>query len=80
MKEHDRWLLARRQLDRRLVGRRSNSNLPALADLVVARPILSAGLIARELKVTPRAAQDLVAELDLREMTGRGRYRAWGIL
>ena len=56
MKEHDRWLLARRQLDRRLVGRRSNSSLPALADLVVARPILSAGLIARELKVTPRAA------------------------
>jgi hypothetical protein len=80
MKEHDRWLLARRQLDRRLVGRRSNSSLPALADLVVARPILSAGLIARELKVTARAAQDLVAELDLREMTGRGRYRAWGIL
>ena len=80
MKEHDRWLLARRQLDRKLVGRRSNSSLPALADLVVARPILSAGLIARELKVTPRAAQDLVTELDLREMTGRGRYRAWGIL
>jgi len=80
MKEHDRWLLARRQLDRRLVGRRSNSSLPALAELVIARPILSAGLIARELKVTPRAAQDLVAELDLREMTGRGRYRAWGIL
>ena len=80
MKAHDRWLLARRQLDRRLVGRRSNSSLPALADLVVARPILSAGLIARELKVTPRAAQDLVAKLNLREMTGRGRYRAWGIL
>jgi hypothetical protein len=80
MKEHDRWLLARRQLDRRLVGRRSNSSLPALADLVIARPILSAGLIARELKVTPRAAQDLVAELNLREMTGRGRYRAWGII
>ena len=80
MKEHDRWLLARRRLDRRLVGRRSNSSLPALADLVVARPILSAGLIARELKVSSRAAQDLVAALDLRELTGRGRYRAWGIL
>jgi HTH DNA binding domain len=26
------------------------------------------------------AAQDLVAELELREMTGRRRYRAWGIL
>ena len=32
------------------------------------------------LKITPRAAQDLVAELGLREATGRGRYRAWGIL
>jgi hypothetical protein len=52
----------------------------ARADLVVARLILSAGLIARELKVTPRAVQDLVAALDQREMTGRGRYRAWGIL
>lgn len=80
MKEHDRWLLSRRQLDRRLVGRRSNSSLPALADLVVARPIPSAGMIARELKVAPRAAQDLVAELDLREMTGRGRHRAWGMM
>src|SRR6202040_1011347 len=48
MKEHDRWLLARRQLDRRLVGRRSNSSLPALADLVISRPVLSVGMIARE--------------------------------
>ena len=72
-------MIARRRLDRRLVGRRSNSSLPALVELVIARPNPIDG-IARELKVTPRAAQDLVAELDLREMTGRGRYRAWGIL
>ena len=44
------------------------------------RPIASAGMIAAELKITPRAAQDLVGELGLREATGRGRYRAWGIL
>ncbi|UGX89676.1 hypothetical protein G6321_00000855 (plasmid) [Bradyrhizobium barranii subsp. barranii] len=25
-------------------------------------------------------AQNLVAELDLREATGRERYRAWGVL
>jgi hypothetical protein len=37
-------------------------------------------MIAAALGVTPRAAQDMVAELGLREMTGRGRYRAWGIL
>ena len=38
---------------------------PRSRDLVVARPILSAGHDCPELKVTPRAAQDLVAEIDL---------------
>jgi Protein of unknown function (DUF1612)/HTH DNA binding domain len=80
MKDHDRWLLARQMLERKLVGRRKNSHLGALIDVVLATPIASAGLIARELGVTPRAAQNLVAELGLREATGRGRYRAWGIL
>ena len=80
LKDHDRWLNTRRQLERKLVGRRSTSNLPALIDLVMATPIASAGMIAKELGVTPRAAQDLVAELGLREATGRGSYRAWGIL
>ena len=80
MKDHDRWLLARQLLERKLTGRRSTSHLAALIDLVLAHPIASAGLIAKELGVTPRAAQNLVAELGLREATGRGRYRAWGIL
>ena len=67
-------------LERKLVGKRKNSHMGALIDLVLAHPIASAGLIAKELGVTPRAAQNLVAELGLREATGRGRYRAWGIL
>jgi hypothetical protein len=80
MKDHDRWLLARRSLEGKLRGRRSSSRLSALVEFILARPIASAGMIAAELGVTPRAAQDMVAELGLREMTGRGRYRAWGIL
>ena len=67
-------------LARKLDGRRATSKLPALLDYVLTRPIVSAGMIAAELKITPRAAQNLVAELGLREATGRGRYRAWGIL
>ena len=51
-----------------------------MLEYVLARPIVSAGMIAEELRITTRAAQDLVAELGLREATGRGRYRAWGIL
>lgn len=80
LKDHDRWLTARTLLARKLGGRRSTSRLPALLDYVLTRPIVSAGMIAEELRVTPRAAQDMVAELGLREATGRGRYRAWGIL
>jgi hypothetical protein len=79
MKDHDRWLLARQQLERKLVGRRRNSHMGALIDLVLTHPIASAGMIAKQLGVTPRAAQNLVGELGLREATGRGRYRAWGV-
>src|SRR5215831_764026 len=80
LKDHDRWLTGRNLLARKLAGRRSTSSLPALLDYVLARPIVSAGMIAKELKITSRAAQDLVGELGLREATGRRRYRAWGIL
>ncbi|KAB2706053.1 hypothetical protein FHW20_004254 [Ochrobactrum intermedium] len=79
-KEHDRLLLARQMLERRLTGRRASSNLPRLIELVLARPLVSAGIIAAELNITPRAALRLVEELNLRERTGRGRFRAWGIV
>jgi hypothetical protein len=79
-KEHDRLLLARQMLERRLVGRRASSNLPGLIDLVLARPLVSADMIVADLDITPRAALRLVEELNLREMTGRGRFPAWGIL
>jgi hypothetical protein len=79
LKDHDRWLNQRTLLARKLDGRRATSKLPALLDYVLTRPVVSAGMIADELGITPRAAQNLVAELGLREATGRGRYRAWGI-
>ncbi|MGV1793549.1 RHE_PE00001 family protein [Rhizobium sp. A37_96] len=80
LKEHDRLVLAKQMLERRLVGRRSSSNLPGLIELVMSRPLVSAGMVAETLKVTQRAALRIVGELGLREMTGRGRFRAWGIL
>ena len=80
LKEHDRWAAARAILARQLAGRRATSRLPALVDYVITRPIVSAGMIAEELRITSRAAQNLVADLGLREATGRGRYRAWGII
>ncbi|MBY5466336.1 RHE_PE00001 family protein [Rhizobium leguminosarum] len=80
LKEHDRLALARKMMERRLVGRRTSSKLPELIELVISRPLVSAGMIAKELAVTPRAALRIVEELGLREMTGRGRFRAWGVL
>lgn len=80
LKEHDRLVLARQLLERRLIGRRSSSKLPELIELVMARPLVSAGMVAEALGVTPRAALRMVEELGLREMTGRGRCRAWGIV
>ncbi|WP_046117475.1 RHE_PE00001 family protein [Ensifer aridi] len=80
MKELDRLSLAKTQMEMRIRDRRSNSNLPGLIDLVLSRPIVSTALISRQLGVTPRGALNLVRELGLREMTGRGRYRGWGVL
>jgi hypothetical protein len=80
LKQHDRWLTARILLLRKLDGRRSTSRLPQLVEFALSRPLISAPMIGKALGVTPRAAQNLVAELGLRETTGRGRYRAWGIL
>lgn len=80
LKEHDRLALARKMMERRLIGKRASSKLPELIELVISRPLVSAGMIAKELAVTPRAALRIVEDLGLREMTGRGRFRAWGIL
>jgi hypothetical protein len=80
LKEHDRLALARQQLTHRLAGRRQSSKLPQLIDLVLSRPMVSSGMIAEALSVTPQGALKIASELNLRELTGRGRFRAWGIV
>ncbi|NEJ97336.1 DUF1612 domain-containing protein [Rhizobium leguminosarum] len=80
MKEHDRLTLAKTMMDRKLEGRRTSSKLPELVELVMARPLVSAGMVAKTLEVTPQAARRIVLELGIREVTGRGRFRAWGVI
>ncbi|MBX5159629.1 MULTISPECIES: RHE_PE00001 family protein [Rhizobium] len=80
LKEHDRLTLARRSMERRLIGRRTSSKLPELIELVMSRPLVSADIIVKAVGVTPQAAVRIVGELGLREMTGRGRFRAWGVI
>ncbi|RWL17304.1 MAG: DUF1612 domain-containing protein [Mesorhizobium sp.] len=80
LKEHDRLVLAKNQMARRLRDCRASSKLPNLVELVLSRPLVSTGMIQATLKVSKQGALNLVGELSLREMTGRGRFRAWGIL
>ncbi|TLW96087.1 RHE_PE00001 family protein [Rhizobium sp. MHM7A] len=80
LKEHDRLALARQMMERKLTGRRASSKLPELVELVMAQPLVSASMVVKTLGVTPQAARRIVGELGLREMTGRGRFRAWGIV
>lgn len=79
LKEQDRLALARTLFERKLEGRRTSSKLPELVELVMAKPLVSAKMVAKTLDVTPQAARRIVMELGLREMTGRGRFRAWGV-
>jgi hypothetical protein len=58
-KDHDRWLLARASRAGALKGRRGNSHLPQALDLALARPIVTAELLAHELKVLARAGRTL---------------------
>ncbi|QYA04850.1 RHE_PE00001 family protein [Rhizobium sp. B21/90] len=80
LKENDRLALARKMFERKLDGRRTSSKLPELVKMVMAKPLVSAGMVAKTLEVTPQAARRIVLELGLREMTGRGRFRAWGLV
>lgn len=78
--EHDRLVLARQVMERKLIGRRTSSKLPDLIEMVLARPLVHSGTVSKVLGVTPQAALKIIGELGLREMTGRGRFRAWGAI
>jgi hypothetical protein len=80
LKEHDRLTLAHQVMERKLIGRRTSSKLPELIEMVMARPLVHSGTVAKALGVTPQAALKIIGELGLREMTGRGRFRAWGVI
>jgi hypothetical protein len=82
-KDLDRLILARELMRRVTAKTRSNSKLPELVDLFLSRPLVTVPLGAKLLKVTPKAVDLMLAQLGgalPRELTGRTRYRAWGIV
>ncbi|MFA5952618.1 MAG: RHE_PE00001 family protein, partial [Hyphomicrobium sp.] len=79
----DRLTLARVVMLRRCEGRRGNSKLAELVDLFVASPLVTVQLAAARLEVSTQAVEAMLKELGAslpRELTGRKRYRAWGII
>jgi Protein of unknown function (DUF1612)/HTH DNA binding domain len=82
MKELERLTLARELLLRKCYGKRGNSKLPRLVELCLTSPIVSVPFAAKQLKVSQQAATIMIDELssNLRELTGRERYRAWAVM
>lgn len=60
---------------------RSTSRLPALADLLIRRPLVSAPMAAAALGITPQAVLRMLPRLGstVREMSGRTRFRVWSV-
>jgi Protein of unknown function (DUF1612)/HTH DNA binding domain len=82
-KDLERLILARDLMNRVADKCRSNSNLPGLVDLFLSRPLVTVPLGAKVLKVTPKAVDLMLLQLEgalPRELTGRRRYRGWGIV
>jgi len=82
-KDLDRLVLARKLTSRVTVKTRSNSKLSALVELFLSRPLVTVPLAAKLLQVTPKAVDLMLVQLGgalPRELTGRTRYRAWGIV
>jgi Protein of unknown function (DUF1612)/HTH DNA binding domain len=82
-KDLERLILARELMQRVTRECRANSKLPALVELFLSRPLVTVPLAAKLLKVTPKAVDLMLAQLGgtrPRELTGRSRYRAWGIV
>ena len=64
-------------------GRDRRSRLPAAVDLVLARPVVTPRGLAERLGITLQAANRILGGMAaggvVREVTGRGRFRAFGI-
>ena len=64
-------------------GRDRRSRLPAAVDLVLARPVVTPRGLAEKLGITLQAANRILAGMVeggvVREVTGRGRFRAFAV-
>ena len=74
LKEHDGLALARQMMERKLTGGRTSSKLPELVELVMARPLVSAGMVLKTLNVTRHQGLTM-GRMEI--LTGVERRRDW---
>lgn len=81
LSELQRLSLARLRLSKAIGARRAQSRAPALAELLLASPLVSAPLAASRLRISQQAVRALVPQLGptVREVSGRRRYQAWQV-
>lgn len=82
LKDLGQITLARQRMNSKLKGTRSNSKLPEFIELFMRKPLVMVPSAAKALKVTPQAIDGMIKALGTtlpREVTGRARFRAWGI-
>lgn len=77
--EMKRLDLARQVVLKRISGRRGHDRSAGLLDLLLARPLVSAPMVAEHLGVAGHSARRLLTGMgsSLMEVSGRSRYRAW---
>jgi hypothetical protein len=83
MADCDRLVLAKALMDRKLTTSKRDESLRAFVDLLIEHPLVNVELAVRTLKITPQAVELLIKRLGDAmppELTGRSRYRAWGII
>jgi Protein of unknown function (DUF1612)/HTH DNA binding domain len=82
LQDLSRLRLAKQRMEARLNRTRSSSRLPKLIELFLSWPLVTVPAAAKLLKVSPQAVEAMIKALGPalpREVTGRARYRAWGI-
>lgn len=79
LSEMKRLELARQVVLRQISGRRAGDRSAELLELLLARPLVSAPMVAEHLGVAGHSARRLLAGMgsSLMEVSGRARYRAW---
>lgn len=73
---------AQERMRLKVTGAQKNSHLAALAELLIAKPLVSIPMATKALRVSKQAVRLMLSKLGStpREITGRSRFRCWTVM